>query len=156
MEKNYAPKTPRSAFDIDIEGKDKHYIRSKKAKLLAEADIERTLEYKGYVVTLLDKPHTTSSIAQQKDSNHTSDKNEWLEVSLSIKNPQTGENIFVDNPCQWQNPPYKVEDGTFYKEVDPILGEIDIPNLVDDPKEAFKRCIFNLADIFIKRSKGEL
>jgi hypothetical protein len=53
-----------------------------------------------------------------------------------------GEKLRVDNPLFFQNPPFKVPDGTFHKETLPTGEIIDVKNFKEDPEAALKEIIY--------------
>lgn len=135
----YTLKNEIGVFEQSLEGKDNHTKRQLKAKLLAEAGLPSTFQYKNYTITVTDSPHTRDSLA--------GGQGEWLEVSVEAVDNNTNQSILVDNPLQWQNPYFKVHDGTYYKETIPVIGEVDVKNLVENPLEAFKEQIGYIVDL---------
>lgn len=144
MPKIYKEKPVKSVIDLHLEDKDSHYHNRYKAKLLADSGLSGTFQYKNFTITILDLPHVRDTNAGHKD--------EWLELSIEAVD-DTGKQIFIDNPCQWQNPRCKVHDGTFHKEI--IRNqEMDIPNYEVNPLEALKQQIGQLVELMAKGTQN--
>lgn len=143
--KIYKPKPPKSLFDRKLEGGDHHYRRRQTASLLVNSGLPGTFQHKNFTVTIINPPHLADTIIGEH--------NEWLELSIWVVD-NMGQELYINNPVQFQNPPHKVHDGTYHKEVDPIEGEVDIENYIDAPQESFKRIIGDLIDKIVRKNQG--
>lgn len=64
-------------------------------------------------------------------------------LRVDVKASRNGQDLKVDNPLFFKNPPVKVPTGKFHKEV--VDGqEKDVPNFREDPEEALKEIIWQV------------
>lgn len=72
-------------------------------------------------------------------------------LDLIIEAKQNGEILNIDNHLRYFNPPVKIPNGTYHRELDETTKEeLDISNFEYNPKEAIKQCIIHTLNGQIK------
>lgn len=75
-------------------------------------------------------------------------------VRVVVRAYKGGQELPVDNPYYFRNPPVTVHDGTFEETTDPVTGRsVRLPNLVEDVEAAFEEALVS-AVVSVARQRG--
>lgn len=125
QEREYAPKPEPRPIESAIKSRSRSERAGYKARQLRQANgSRREFSYNGIDITITAGPDVQNGV-----------------LVVEIQASRDGTPLPVDNPYLFVNPPTKVPDGTWRRETDDLGEERDVPNMREDPGEAFRQIV---------------